>query len=91
MSCRARDRPWEPRAWGGEGPRPAWLQGPRVGSTRGAAPRETHSYWCVSEGAGSHGYGGCEPHDLPAACNGDGRVGEPVAKVTWRINCRTWR
>lgn len=35
MSCRARDRPWEPRAWGGESPRPAWLHGPRVGSTGG--------------------------------------------------------
>lgn len=57
----------------------------------GAAPRETHSYWSASEGAGSRGYGGCEPHDLPAACNGDRRVGEPVAKVTWRINRLTWR
>lgn len=71
MSCRARDRPWEPRAWGGESPRPAWLHGPRVGSTGGggAAPRETHSYWSASEGAGSRGYSGCEPHDLPAVCN----------------------
>lgn len=53
MSCRARDRPWEPRAWGGESPRPTWLHGPRVGSTGGggAAPRETHSYWSASEGA----------------------------------------
>lgn len=90
MSCRARDRPWEPRAWGGESPRPAWLHGPRVGSTGGGGSPagDTLLLECI----GRSWFAWLRRLRAPRpACRLRWEPGEPVAEMTWRINRRTWR